>query len=246
MVADLFDVPLPSSARLVLALRDMAAVEPPAAGALALALHEATAQATALRAVEAAWASGHASGARAEKGAARAADRACDDQIRAIFLACEGADKAYGARGRGLLGRRALDQLFPNGLRGATQVVFAEQEVQNEELIAALRSPAWADVVEGLDLRPVVDALAEAQVAFVAALHPVDEGAPGFAAVAEARRAAHRAVHNLVACVTWTLRADDARTAAVLAPLRGAMEAERVARSRKLAATAAKDAAAAG
>jgi hypothetical protein len=233
MVADLFDVPLPSSARLVLALRDMAAVEPAAAGALALALHEATTQANALRAVEGSWASGHASTALSDSKAAVAADRACDAQIRAIHTICDGAHKAYGAAPRGQLARRALAELFPRGLRGATQVAFPEQEVRNEELIAALRHPDWAPLVEALELGPIVDALVEAQATFVAALHPADEDGADYEAVRAARRAAHRALHGLVGCIAWTLRTDEDRTAAILAPLRATIAAERAARARR-------------
>ncbi len=238
MVADLFDVPLPSSARLVLALRDMAAVEPAAAGALALALHEATTQANALRAVEGSWASGRAGAALADGKAAWLADRAADAHIKAIFTICDGAHKSYGAAGRGLLAGRALKALFPGGLRGATQVPFPEQELQNEELIAALRHPDWAELVSVLDLGPLVDALVEAQATFVAALHPTDEGDADYEAVRAARRAAARALHNLVGCVAWTLRTDDDRTAAFLAPLRAAIAAERAQRPRRSAATA--------
>lgn len=233
MVADLFDVPLPSSARLVLALRDMAAVEPGAAGALALALHEATSQADALRAVEASWATGHATAALTDGKAAMAADRACDAQIRAIYTICEGAHKSYGAAGRGLLARRALAELFPRGLRGAIQVPFPQQEVQNEELIAALRHPDWAELVSALDLGQLVDALVDAQAVFVAALHPVDEESADFEAVRAARRAAARALHSLVGCIAWTLRTDEARTDAILAPLRATLTAERAGRARR-------------
>ena len=233
MVADLFDVPLPSSARLVLALREMAAVEPAAAAALALALHEATTQANALRAVEASWSTGHASAALTDGKAAMAADRACDAQIRAIYTICDGAHKSYGAAGRGLLARRALAELFPRGLRGAIQVPFPEQEVQNEELIAALRHPDWAELVSALDLGPLVDALVEAQATFVATLHPADEDSADFDAVRAARRAAARALHSLVGCVAWTLRSDEARTDAILAPLRATLAAERAGRGRR-------------
>ena len=238
MVADLFDVPLPSSARLVLALRDMAAVEPAAAGALALALHEATTQAQALRAVEASWASGRAGAAQADGKAAWVADRAADVHIKAIYTICESAHTSYGAAGRGLLARRALTALFPGGLRGATQVPFADQEVQNEELIAALRHPDWAELVSALDLGPLVDALVEAQATFVAALHPADEGGADFEAVRAARRLTARSLHNLVGCVAWTLRGDDERTAAFLAPLRAAIAAERAQRPRRGGASA--------
>jgi hypothetical protein len=233
MVADIFDVPLPSSARLVLALRDMAAVEPAAAGALALALHEATAQANALRAVEASWASGHASAAQVDGKAAAIADRAADQHIKAIYTICDGAHKAYGAAPRGQLARRALAELFPRGLRGATQVPFPEQEVQNEELIAALRHPDWAELVSALELGPIIDALVDAQATFVAALHPADEDGADYEAVRAARRAAHRALHALVGCVSWTLRTDEDRTAAILAPLRATIAAERGARARR-------------
>jgi hypothetical protein len=233
MVADIFDVPLPSSARLVLALRDMAAVEPAAAGALALALHEATAQAQALRAVEASWASGRAGVALADGKAAATADRAADQHIKAIHTICDGAHKAYGSAPRGQLARRALAELFPRGLRGAIQVPVPAQEVQNEELIAALRHPDWAELVSALDLGPLVDALVEAQATFVATLHPAEEEGADFEAVRAARRAAARALHSLVGCISWTLRSDEARTDAILAPLRATLAAERAGRGRR-------------